>query len=186
MVGLSLVPQKKVVSFKEILFVSFFFIVLAWSPDIDYLINHLRGEAMPIRYTHSIGYISLILLLSLLCRELFFRKYLKQIPLLFFFFASSSHLLLDFLVGVHGNPYLYPFSSEVFVAPFGILPSSGRIDIHNYYFWRNMAIELAIFVPILLFSFRQVRTVVLNSKLLMFLLVLSFILGIIVGVGLDR
>jgi len=186
MVGISLVPERKDVSLKEMLFVSFFFVLLAWSPDVDYLINYLRGEAMPIRYTHSIGYIFFVLLLSLLFRGLFFRKYLKHIPLLFFFFASSSHLLLDFLVGVHGNPYFYPFSSEVFVAPFGILPSSGRIDIHNYYFWRNMALEVAIFLPILLFSLRRFRTVILNSKLLMFLLSSSFIMGVIVGIGLDR
>ena len=186
MVGIALVPEKKIVSLKEMFFVSFFFVLLAWSPDIDYLINYLRGEPMPIRYTHSIGYISLMVLLSLLFRELFFRKYLKHIPILFFLFASSSHLFLDFLVGVHGNPYLYPFSSEVFVAPFGILPSSGRIDIHNYYFWRNMTIEVAIFLPILLFSLRRFRTVILNSKLLMFLLGLSFIVGVMVGVGLER
>ena len=186
MVGISLVPEKKNVSLKEMFFVSFFFVLLAWSPDIDYLINYLRGEAMPIRYTHSIGYIFLVLFFSLPFRELFFKKYLKHIPILFLFFASSSHLLLDFLVGVHGNPYLYPFSSEVFVAPFGILPSSGRIDIHNYYFWRNMTIEVAVFLPILLFSLRRFRTVIFNSKLLMFLLGLSFILGVIVGVGLER
>jgi len=186
MVGISLVPERKIVSFKEMFFVSFFFVLLAWSPDIDYLINYLRGEAMPIRYTHSIGYIFLVLFFSLPFRELFFKKYLKHIPILSLFFASSSHLLLDFLVGVHGNPYLYPFSSEVFVAPFGILPSAGRIDIHNYYFWRNMTIEIAIFMPIFLFSLRRLRTVILNSKLFISILGLSFIVGVMVGVGLER
>ena len=186
MVGISLVPEKKVFSLKEMLFVSFFFVLLAWSPDIDYLINYLRGEPMPIRYTHSIGYVFWMLLLALGCRELFFKNYLRHIPILFFFFASASHLLLDFLVGVHGNPYLYPFSSEVFVAPFGVLPSSGRIDIHNYYFWRNMAIEVAIFMPVLLLSLKRFRVVILNSKLFLFLLGLVFVVGVIVGVGLER
>ena len=186
MVGISLVPEKKNLSFKEMFFVSFFFILLAWSPDIDYLINYLRGEPMPIRYTHSIGYIFLMLLFSLLLRELFFKKYLKHIPILSLFFASSSHLLLDFLVGVHGNPYLYPFSSEVFVAPFGILPSSGRIDIHNYYFWRNMTIEVAIFLPILLLSIKNFRYAILDSKLLQILIGASFVCGIVVGIGLER
>ena len=168
------------------LVVSFFFILLAWSPDIDYLINYLRGEAMPIRYTHSIGYILLVVLLSLLFRELFFRKYLKPIPILAFVFASSSHLLLDFLVGVHGNPYLYPFSADIFVAPFGVLPSSGRIDIHNYYFWRNIAIELSIFLPILLLSIPKTREMILRSTFLRLLMSIFFLVGLSVGLGLER
>ena len=186
MVGFSLSTHKKRATITEMMFVSLFFILLAWSPDIDYLINYLGEESMPIRYTHSIGYISIVSLVAIFFRNILFKKYLYHIPIILFFFASASHLLLDFCVGVHGNPYLYPFSSDVFVAPFGILPSSGRIDIHNYYFWRNMGIELTIFMPIVLFSINSLRRKILNHRGLMFLLFFFFVVGVTVGIGLNR
>ena len=100
--------------------------------------------------------------------------------------ASFSHLALDFFVGVHGNPYLYPFSSSLIVSPLGILPSLGRIDIHNYYFWRNMFLELAIFLPLMLLFIPKIRTYVFRYKLLVVLIAIIFIVGVLIGVGLDR
>jgi glycopeptide antibiotics resistance protein len=94
--------------------------------------------------------------------------------------------MLDFLVGVHGNPYLYPFSSNVFVSPLGILPSSGRVDIHNHYFWRNILIELAIFMPLMFAFIPHYRSFVLKHKVLLLLLISLFILGVMVGFSLDR
>lgn len=185
-IGLTMALQTKKPTLKESFFVSVFFIVLASTPDIDYLINYLRGESMPIRYTHSVGYIFFIGIFSLIFRNTLFKKYLYNIPLMFFFLAPFSHLILDFFVGVHGNPYLYPFSSEVFVSPLGVLPSSGRIDIHNHYFWRNILIELAIFLP-LMFSFTPIfRKFILKYKILMGLLFIVFVMGLLVGFGLDR
>ena len=186
MVGFSLSKQKKQATVKEMFFVSLFFVLLAWSPDIDYLINYLREESMPIRYTHSIGYISIVSAVAIFFRNILFKKYLYHIPVILFVFASTSHLLLDFCVGVHGNPYLYPVSSDVFVAPFGFLPSSGRIDIHNYYFWRNMGIELAIFVPIVLVSISSFRRKLLKHRSLILLVFLVFLAGVTVGIGLER
>jgi len=107
-------------------------------------------------------------------------------PWYLFFMASFSHLALDFFVGVHGNPYLYPFSSSLIVSPLGILPSLGRIDIHNYYFWRNMFLELAIFLPLMLLFIPKIRTYVFRYKLLVVLIAIIFIVGVLIGVGLDR
>jgi len=46
LVGIIIGNQKERKSLKEIVFISFFFMVLALSPDIDYLINYLRDEHM--------------------------------------------------------------------------------------------------------------------------------------------
>ena len=45
---------------------------------------------------------------------------------------------------------LYPFSVEAFRLPFGILPSAGKIDVKNYYFWRNLFLELGVLLPLLI------------------------------------
>jgi len=123
---------------------------------------------------------------ALVFRKFFFKKSLKNLPWYLFFMASFSHLVLDFFVGVHGNPYLYPFTSSLIVSPLGILPSSGRMDIHNYYFWRNMLLEIAIFLPLILVFIPKIRAYVFRYKLLVLLIGLVFIVGIFVGLGLDR
>jgi hypothetical protein len=89
-------------------------------------------------------------------------------------------------VGVHGNPYLYPFSSDVIVSPLGVLPSAGRVDIHNHYFWRNILIELAIFVPFMFAFIPRFRGFVLKKIFLMMVLILVFCVAVVIGVGLDR
>ena len=186
MVGVALINQKEKATKRELIVASLFFVVLASSPDIDYLINYLRGESMPIRYTHSIGYIFLVGLSSLFFRNMLLKNFLRHIPIWLFFLAPFSHLLLDFLVGVHGNPYFYPFSAEEIVSPIGILPSSGRIDLHNFYFWRNLGIELAIFIPTFFLMQKQFRAYLLAKRVLMVLLFTLFVVGVLVGIGLDR
>ena len=141
---------------------------------------------MPIRYTHSIGYVFMVGIVALFFRNFIFKRLLSSIPIYLLFLAPFSHLVLDFLVGVYGNPYLYPLSESLFTSPLGVLPSSGGIDIYNYYFWRNMLIELAIFVPMFMLLTPQIRAYVLKRKYLLLILSLIFIVGISVGVGLDR
>jgi len=137
-------------------------------------------------YTHSVTFAFCVGLGALVFRKFFFKKSLKNLPWYLFFMASFSHLVLDFFVGVHGNPYLYPFTSSLIVSPLGILPSSGRMDIHNYYFWRNMLLEIAIFLPLILVFIPKIRAYVFRYKLLVLLIGLVFIVGIFVGLGLDR
>jgi inner membrane protein len=43
---------------------------------------------------------------------------------------------------------LYPFSTQTFSLPFGLLPSAGRIQLSNYFFYRNLFIELGVLVPL--------------------------------------
>jgi inner membrane protein len=61
--------------------------------------------------------------------------------------AGVSHILLDYLVGVHPSPLFWPISTEVYTCPVGILPSAGALDVRNPYLYRNLGIELGILVP---------------------------------------
>src|SRR5262249_44580906 len=63
--------------------------------------------------------------------------------------AGLSHLALDFPVGVTPLPLLWPLGDAAFVSPIGILPSAGRIRVLNYYFYRNLLIEVGVLAPIL-------------------------------------
>lgn len=185
-VGAVLANQQEKKSFVEFAVVTLFFIMLSFSPDIDYLLHYLRGEAFSIRYTHSIAYALSISLIALIIREYLFKAYLKTIPVYLFIVAPLSHLILDLLVGVHPNPYFYPFSSETFVFPWGILPSAGHIDLDNYYFWRNTLIELSIFIPLALFTLAGSRIFLSKHKYFIVLLILCLALGIYVGINLER
>ena len=125
-------------------------IVLASAPDVDYLIPALNSRAHHgIRITHSIAF-SLVLPLCTAVvlylagkrgREL---KVMGACALL----AGLSHLLLDFLVGVTLLPLFWPWSAATFASPAGILPSAGRVQLSNYYFYRNLLIELGTLAPL--------------------------------------
>lgn len=62
--------------------------------------------------------------------------------------AGLSHLLLDLLVGVTPLPLFWPLSNLTMRLPFGLLPSAGRIQLTNPYFYRNLLIELGILLPL--------------------------------------
>lgn len=126
-------------------------IVLASAPDADYLIPALNSRAHGgLRITHSVAF-SLVLplctavILGLTGRDGRTLKLMSVCALL----AGLSHLVLDFLVGVTPLPLLWPLSAETFASPAGILPSAGRVQLTNYYFYRNLVIEMGILVPVL-------------------------------------
>ena len=125
-------------------------VVLASAPDIDYLIPALgspvhRGS----RITHSIAF-SLILPLCSVVVIHFVKGLKSQRRLLSVcaVLAGLSHLILDFLVGVTPLPLLWPISSAVFSSPIGVLPSAGRIQLSNYYLYRNVLIEVGVLAPV--------------------------------------
>ncbi len=139
----------------------FWLLVVASIPDIDYLIRALRiqQDNQTIRITHSfLGAILMpgctILGLWLLGkRGKSFKFQSLQVIL-----VGLSHLLLDMLTGVSALPLFYPFSLQAFRLPFGILPSAGRIRLTNYFFYRNIFIELGVLIPLsisLLLSIRD-------------------------------
>jgi inner membrane protein len=126
-------------------------IALASAPDIDYLIPALNTSANHgLRITHSIAF-SLTLPLCTIGA-----LYLARIPepqrgllSLCAALAGLSHLVLDYLVGVTPLPLLWPLVDAAFVSPIGLLPSAGRMRVMNYYFYRNLLIEVGVLTPIL-------------------------------------
>jgi hypothetical protein len=128
----------------------FWLTVLASAPDVDYVSRALSSSAHGgLRITHSV--FSSLLLPSATYLALFLagmrggRLHSHGIQAVL---AGGSHLLLDLLVGVTPLPLFWPLQNTAYALPFGILPSAGQIRLSNYYFYRNLLIELGILVPL--------------------------------------
>jgi membrane-bound metal-dependent hydrolase YbcI (DUF457 family) len=125
-------------------------VVLASAPDIDYLVPALASPAhQGSRITHSIALSMVLPLFSV--GVLYFVNGLKSQRRLLSVcavLAGLSHLVLDFLVGVTPLPLLWPLDSAAFASPVGILPSAGRIQLSNYYLYRNVLIEVGVLAPL--------------------------------------
>jgi inner membrane protein len=141
-------------------------VVIASAPDIDYLIPDLilQDAGHRIRTTHSFIGVSIVPACTILAlwvsgqRGTIFKLRAGQSIL-----AGLSHLLLDLLTGVLPLALLYPYP-KVFRLPFGLLPSAGKIKLTNYLFYRNILIELGIFVPLLISSVLMIRDSTLFGK----------------------
>ena len=127
-------------------------IVTASIPDLDYVVNALNSyQNQGLRITHSIAF-SLIVpclaiaVLLLLKSQQVWRRGIQAI------LAALSHLILDLSVGVTPLPLLFPFIKTPFKLPFGILPSAGRINLQNYYFYRNLGLEMGVLIPLFLIT----------------------------------
>ena len=126
-------------------------IVVASAPDIDYLVAAWNSAAnQGLRITHSILFslilpsCTIVLLGFSGVRGRQLRSQSIQV-----IFAGLSHLVLDMLVGVTPLPLLWPIALQRFKLPFGILPSAGRLQLSNYYLYRNLWIEIGVLVPLL-------------------------------------
>ncbi|MEO6280755.1 metal-dependent hydrolase [Roseateles sp.] len=127
--------------------------VLAVLPDLDYLLWWTAGIRVEPRLTHSLGFAAASAVLAWLALRLRSPARAYTAPgaaALSLLAAALSHELLDFLVGVHASPWLWPFTRETFVSPVGLLPSAGRLDFANVYLWRNLLIEIGVLGPALL------------------------------------
>ena len=125
-------------------------VVLASAPDIDYLVPALASPAhQGRRITHSVAFSLILPLLSVgvlySVKGLKSRRGLLSVCAVL---AGLSHLVLDFLVGVTPLPLVWPLDSAAFASPVGILPSAGRIQLSNYYLYRNVLIEAGVLAPI--------------------------------------
>ncbi len=153
------------------------FIVVANTPDLDYIIPFLHPSSNDgLRITHSLLF-SLILPLSTFVYLQFNlqhkQKWIKYIiPLIF---AGLSHLVLDLLVGVTPLPLLFPFTENTFKLPFGILPSAGKIDLSNYYFYHNLGIELGVIIPLICILLLTKKQPKIDRQKLIILALLFFI-----------
>ena len=124
-------------------------ILCALLPDIDYLFTALQStNNNGIRITHSIA-LSLILPIITIIFILFKNGWKDiKVSSIQVTTAGLSHLILDMMVGVTPVPLLFPLSNMAIKPPLGILPSAGGLNISNYYFYRNLIIELGILSPI--------------------------------------
>jgi len=160
---------------------------LGLSPDVDYLLLWGAGWQPNPRVTHSLVFsVAAATSAWALCR-LMCGPVITAGLLLIFMAAACSHLLLDFMVGVTSNPLAWPFIDEGFSASIGLLPSAGKPDVFNVYFWRNLFIELGIVVPALTFAYvlaRKRQTAWLSWKALIGLGI--FIVSVYISVGLSR
>ena len=132
--------------------------LLGLSPDIDYLLLWLFDWRPNPRITHSLVFVTGAALVAWSVVRMFAAD-TAQLSLFWIFLAAAvSHLVLDALVGVTQNPIAWPFITEGFSSPIGILPSAGKPNIFNYYFWRNLIIELGIILPVLGFVYSAVNS----------------------------
>jgi inner membrane protein len=125
-------------------------VVLASAPDVDYLVPALASPAhQGTRITHSIV-LSMALPLFTVGVLYFVKGPKSRLRLLSVcaVLAGLSHLVLDFLVGVTPLPLLWPLNLAAFASPLGILPSAGRIQLSNYYLYRNVLIEVGVLAPV--------------------------------------
>lgn len=122
----------------------------AIAPDLDYFLPFLQksnhgGIRVSNSFMFSLIFPSIICVAMLIARvpRDVFRLRATQIMV-----AGLSHIVLDYLVGVHPLPLFWPFSNATYVSPVGLLPSAGAISLSNFYFYRNLGIELGILIPI--------------------------------------
>lgn len=125
-------------------------VVIASIPDLDYIIESWHSSNNSgLRITHSVLFslifpcLTVTALLLLNSRKIWQRSF--QVIL-----AGLSHLVLDLLVGVTPLPLWFPLLKIPIKLPFGILPSAGRIDPDNYYFYRNLGLEMGVLLPVLI------------------------------------
>lgn len=161
-------------------------VACAFAPDVDYAIPSLNFvNNGGLRITHSIAFslilpFFLMLFLFLFRQENVFWKCFQAI------FAGISHLFLDLLVGSRqGDPLFYPVSKTKIALPFGILPSAGALKFSNYYFYRNLLLELGILLPVFIVILYFSNKLKIN-KLTFFMLLCIFITSLILSANLKR
>lgn len=124
------------------------FVLVAICPDFDYVAIWLFHYSANPRISHSILFaVAMSLMVWWSTRQLV-KRTSATAPYVAFLLVALSHPLLDLLVGAHPLPLLWPFPSQSVSVP-GILPSAGRLDIGNYYLWRNLLIESVVLLPVL-------------------------------------
>ncbi len=94
---------------------------------------------------------------------------------------------MDLLVGVHPMPLFWPLNSNLIVLPFGVLPSAGKLNIFNHYFWRNLVIESGVLLPIITFFVPALnQRIIKDNSLTKFLLLLLFCTCGFISINLSR
>lgn len=185
LIGAAIGDNAKAAKTSDKAFLYLFFVALSISPDLDYLAIWLLDVHVDPRYSHSIAGCLLISLVGLFSKRYLFSNKLANAHSALIIITPMSHLVLDYFVGVHKNPLFWPISSELYTFSYGILPSAGRLDITNFYFWRNLAIELGVLVPVAI-MLSSSRSRIVENKFWLVLALLSFLSFGSIGFSLYR
>ena len=187
LVGASCFALARPKTFQQALPLMLIAALLGMSPDVDYLFLWLLDWRPVPRITHSLAFVSFAALSAWVFVKAAFKDKANPKLLLIFFTAAASHLLLDALVGGTKDPIAWPFSNDGFGSPIGLLPSAGKLSLSNYYFWRNLLIELGIFLPIILFGSYLFGVKKRNWQLWKKLLCLGlFLVSVFISLSLSR
>ena len=162
------------------------FALLAIGPDLDYLLLWGFGIHWEPRHTHSLAGALLLGAVGLLAGRALLRGWPGWRLGLLILAAPLSHLVLDFFVGVHRNPLLWPLDPRLYAFDWGVLPSAGRLHLGNFYFWRNLGIELGILLPIALLISARGRQHLRRRPVLAGLALLCLLVCVAIGLGLRR
>lgn len=138
-----------------------FFILLAIMPDFDYFAIWIFGIRQEVRITHTLVFcLAVGSTLWFLTRRLHgTANHCRPLQIAGFLLAPVSHLLLDFLVGAHAVPALWPLPQGDVMAPVGILPGVIHTrDIYNTSMWRNFILETLVLIPVLTLLVARART----------------------------
>ena len=128
------------------------FVLLAVCPDFDYFALWLFDYRIWPRFSHSLLFGLVTATLAWWLCGPWRKAGVARSPLLALAAASLSHPLLDVLVGAHPVALLWPLPNPDVALPIGILPSAGRLQLGNYYLWRNLLIELSILLPVMMLA----------------------------------
>lgn len=126
---------------------------VASAPDLDYIIPALYALRASmedgLRVTHSlVGCLAFPLLTILVLSRFKLTQKIRRLYVIQVLLTGLSHIVLDMLVGVWPLPLLWPFTSRRFALPFGILPSAPSFRLNNPYMYRNLLMEVGIFIPL--------------------------------------
>ena len=161
--------------------------VLAVAPDFDYFALWLFGIDPQPRITHTLAFYLIVAALPWIAAIRLRNGDLPASTFAVLVSASSSHLVLDLLVGVHPLPVFWPFVDSEISSPVGLLPSAAHVSLGNYYLWRNLFIECGILLPVLAATVALRRAVPVRAVLPKAAIVAPFWLACLIwSIGLQR
>lgn len=137
------------------------FVLLAVMPDFDYFAIWIFGIKQSVRITHTLVFCLAVGTAAWLLTRHRHQMSMHSRPLCIagFLLAPVSHLLLDFLVGAHSLPVLWPLPDGDLMSPMGVLPGVIHTrNIFNVTMWRNFAIETVVLLPALTLLVARART----------------------------
>jgi inner membrane protein len=137
------------------------FVLLAVMPDFDYFAIWFFGVRQTTRITHTLLFCLLVGAMAWrLTRHLQHNTACSRpLRITGFLLAPASHLLLDFSVGAHSLPLLWPFQNEELMSPVALLPGVIHTrNVFNIHMWRNFILETLVLLPALLLLVARART----------------------------